>query len=102
MKTEYDTFITNIKELPLGQEIELGLRDLTPGPRQYDSRWVKAVINTSSENTSGSDVLWIRFPLGFLHPEPYAIKILEVLGTYRPILQKVVKAYQVYSYQAPL
>lgn len=82
--------------------MELGLRDLTPVPRQYDSRWVKAVVNESSEKTTASDLLWIRFPLGYLHPEPYALEIVKVLGTYRPHKQKVVRAHQVYSYQASL
>lgn len=102
MKKEYDTFVSSLDELPDGRQIELVIRDLAPGPRQYDSRWVSAVIYNSPEKTADADVLWVRFPLGFLHAEPYAIKVLKVLGDYKPQQQKVVRPYQIYSYQAPL
>ena len=81
MKKEYDTFVSSMDQLPKNQEIDIVVRDLSPGPRKYDSKWVRAIIGIAPEKMESSDVLWIRFPLGFLHPQPYAIKIVKVLGT---------------------
>ncbi|MDP2643510.1 MAG: phenylphosphate carboxylase subunit gamma [Desulfobacterales bacterium] len=102
MNKEYDTFVSDIGELAVGQEIELVIRDLAPGPRQYDSCWVKAVVANLPASMPDGDVLWVRFPLGFLHPEPYAVKVVEVLGEYRPRQQKGSRPGQVYEYSTSL
>lgn len=85
MKKEYDTFIESLKDLPEGQEINLTIRDLTPGPRKYDSRWVKAIVTSNSAKLTDGDVLWLRFPKGMVHPQPWAINILEELGEFKPL-----------------
>jgi hypothetical protein len=84
MKKEYDTFVTTLDELPQGRETELTIRDLTPGLRKYESNWVKAVVSNSPKQMPDGDVLWLRFPLGFLHPRPWAIKVVRILGDYMP------------------
>jgi hypothetical protein len=84
MAKSYDTYINDLHELSDGKEYKILIRDLTPGRTKYISRYVKALVSTSSENLAGADVLWIRFPVGIQHPEPWAIKILEELGEYKP------------------
>lgn len=84
MKKEYDTFVKSFDELPQGREVGLRVRDLTPGLRKYDSCWVKALVSSSSKELPESDVLWLRSPIGFLYPTPWAIKIIAVLGEYMP------------------
>jgi hypothetical protein len=85
MKKEYDTFIESLSDLPEGQEIDLTIRDLTPGPRKYDSRWVKAIVSSHPDQLTDSDILWLRFPKGMVHPQPWAIKILEELEEFKPL-----------------
>ncbi len=76
MGKEYDTFVlVALSDLVEGKEIELNIRDLTPGPRKYEGKLVKAMV--SSSPTQFSDRLWIRFNRGWRHPEPWSIKILE-------------------------
>jgi len=79
MKKEYQAFIEGFKE---GEEIELEIKDLTPGPYKYDSRRVKAILSSSPEKLPDGDILWIRSQSGFLHPSPWAMKITQELGAY--------------------
>ena len=84
MKREYDTYVEALDELPQGKEVSMAVRDLTPGPRKYDSRYVKAVVSSNPEDLPDGDVLWIRLQLGTKHPHPWAIMVLETLGEYMP------------------
>lgn len=77
MKKEYDTFIQKLEDLAPGQEKELVLRDLTPGPGKYEALYVNGVV--SPEKLPQGDVLWLRFPTGKLHPQPWSLKILQKL-----------------------
>lgn len=77
MKKAYLTFIRDIKDLDEGQEIELTVRDLTPGPRKYDAKIVKAVVSSTPSNLPGADTLTVCSWLGVPYPQPWVIKILE-------------------------
>ncbi len=81
MGKEYQAFIDTIKE---GEEIELNIKDLTPGPGKYQSRMVRAILFSSPEKLPDGDILWIRSRGGFLHPSPWAMRITQELGAYIP------------------
>jgi hypothetical protein len=84
MEKEYGTFLNVAgNELPQGQEIELEIKDLTPGRYKYESRYVKAVVSPFENELPGADVLWIRATTGILNPQPWAIKIVKELGPYK-------------------
>ena len=80
MTREYSTFVSDPQGLPQGQEIKLAIKDLTPGPRKYDCRIVKAIIASSPDKIEGGDVLRLRSLVGITFPQPWAIKIVEELG----------------------
>lgn len=79
MKKEYLTFIPDIKDLIENQEVKLTIKDLTPGPRKYDARIVKAILSSDPGRLPDGDILWVRSWTGVLYPQPWAIKILENL-----------------------
>lgn len=81
-KKQYLTFVEKLESLTEGREIELLIKDLAPGRRKYDSRYVKAIVQSNPEKLPDSDVLWIRGLIGLLYPEPYAIKILKEVGEF--------------------
>ncbi len=82
-KKEYDTFVASLEELTQGQETDISIRDLTPGRRKYEWKYVKAIVSSSPDKLKGGDVLWLRFnDTGFRHPQPWAIKVKEILGEY--------------------
>jgi hypothetical protein len=87
MSQEYDTFVESLGDLPDGGEVRLTVRDLAPGRRKYDARYVRAIVASSPEKLPDADVLRVRFLRGYLHPRPWAIKILEELGDFPPPLQ---------------
>jgi len=82
MKKEYLTFVSSLEGLPENQEIQLVIRDLTPGPQKYDARYVKAIVSSSPEKLSDNDILWVRSQVGVLYPEPWYIKIIIEIGEY--------------------
>ncbi len=77
---EYVTRVRNLGDLKEGQEVELFLQDLTPGPRKYDGEIVKAIVSSSPDKISGGDVLWVRSVLGRPYDKPWGIKITQRLG----------------------
>ncbi len=79
MKKEYLTFVPDIKDLKENQEVKLTVKDLTPGPRKYDARIVKAILSSDSRRLPEGDVLQIRSWTGMPYPKTWAIKILEEL-----------------------
>lgn len=79
MAKEYLVFVQSLEDLPQDREIELALRDLTPGPYKYEARFVRARVSSSPDKLPGADVLRVRFSMGVLHPKPYAIKIVKEL-----------------------
>lgn len=81
-KKEYLTFIDRLESLAEEKEIELLIKDLTPGPEKYDSRYVRAIVSSDAEKIPDGDVLWIRGWIGVLYPHPYSIKILKEVGEF--------------------
>ena len=80
-KKEYEIFVQNIQEkLPEGKETVITIKDLTPGPRKYENRIVKAIVSRSLEKLPDGDILRVRSWTGIPYPEPWAIKIVEEVG----------------------
>lgn len=79
--TEYTARVPNYNELKDGEEIELFIQDLTPGPRKYNGQRVKAIIARSPDKLPGGkgDMLWLQSPLGRPYPQPWAMKITQKL-----------------------
>jgi hypothetical protein len=84
VKSEYDTFVASIKDLPEGQEVELFIRDLAPGRHKYKARYVKAVVSRSAAQLPQGDTLWLRSLRGKLYPQPWVIQILAEVEGYMP------------------
>ncbi len=81
MAKEYLTYVRKYADLEEGVR-NLFIKDLTPGPRKYDTKQVRAMLTRSSANLPDADILWVRSEMGVLDPEPWAIKILENLPDY--------------------
>jgi hypothetical protein len=85
MAKEYLVFVEDIKkDLPEECKILLTIKDLTTGPRKYDTRIVKAIVSSSPEKLPESAVLWVRSWTGVLYPYAWAIKIIEEIGEVMP------------------
>ncbi|MDD3653851.1 MAG: hypothetical protein PHO01_06675 [Desulfotomaculaceae bacterium] len=81
MSKEYLTYVRKYADLTEGER-DIFIKDLTPGPRKYDTKQVRAIITRSAENLSEADTLWVRSEMGVLAPEPWAIKIIKELPDY--------------------
>jgi len=81
MPKEYLTYVRKYADLYEGER-DIFIKDLTPGPRKYDTKQVRAVIARSAKDLSGADTLWVRSEMGVLDPQPWAIKILKELPDY--------------------
>lgn len=79
MAKEYQTFVADLDSIPEEREVEMVIKDLTPGPRKYDSSRVKAIVSKSANKFPDGDLLWVRSEVGALYPEPWKIKIIETL-----------------------
>lgn len=84
MGKEYETFVKSTDALPEGQEVQLTIRDLTPGPRKYECRVVKAIVYNSPEKLPGGDILRVRSWTGVLYPQPRVMKIVKEVGDIVP------------------
>ncbi len=82
MKKEYMTWLMSGEDLPEGREIEISIRDLTPGQHKYSGRNVRAIVSRSAQKLPDGDVLWIRSGTGRLRAQPWAIKIVADLGEF--------------------
>lgn len=78
MKQEYLTFVRQFEDLKEGTR-KLFIKDLTPGPRKYDTKYVRARIFHDPKKIKNGDILRIRSESGILFPQPWGIKILEEL-----------------------
>jgi hypothetical protein len=78
MKHEYQTFVRQFKDLREGRQ-ELFIKDLTSGPRKYDTKHVLAEISSHPEKMTDGDILRIRSESGILLPQVWGIKILKEL-----------------------
>ncbi len=81
---KYIAFVADPEDLPKEEPICLFIRDLSPGPRKYDARFVKAVLSSSAERLPDSDTLFLSSFSGRAYPHALAIKVLEDLGEYVP------------------
>lgn len=80
MPNDYDTFVSSLEDLTKGREISLSIRDLTPGKYKYRWLYVKAIISSPVDKLPDSSKLWVRYKnTGFRHPDPFAIKIIEII-----------------------
>ena len=85
MAKEYEVFVEDIKRgLVESQPITLTIKDLTPGPRKYENRVVRALVSSSLGRLPEGDTLWVRSWTGVSYPKPWAIKIEEELGEVLP------------------
>ena len=78
MAREWQTFVRKFDDMKEG-EGELFIKDLTPGPRKYDAKHVRAKVAKSKQALADGDVLWIRSESGLLAPKAWYIQILEEL-----------------------
>lgn len=81
---QYDCFVDDAAKLQDGIEIELVIRDLTPGKRKYESRYVRAMIASPERNLPGLGMLSVRNKKsGKLDDKKWQIKILDEMGDYK-------------------
>ena len=81
-KKEYLTFVGKLESFAQGKETEILIKDLTPGRRKYDARYVRAIVSRNPQDLPDADVLWIRGWVGVLYPEPWAIRIISEVGPF--------------------
>ncbi len=79
MKKEYETYINSLDQLPTGKELDLEIRSLAPGKYKYEVKRVRAILSRTGES-SGGDILKLRFPLGAPSSETMSIKIVKELS----------------------
>ncbi|MBW2056661.1 MAG: hypothetical protein JRH07_01075 [Deltaproteobacteria bacterium] len=77
--TEYQTFVRRFSDLHPGKHV-IFIKDLTPGPRKYDTRLVLAELSDRGEDIASWDRLWLRSEAGRLSEHPWAIRILKEMG----------------------
>ena len=83
-RKEYDTFVlTDLALVPEDQEMELIVRDLTPGDRRYKYRSAYVSAMLSRSETKYPDQLWIRLGRGQLQEKPWSLKILKELNKFQ-------------------
>lgn len=75
---KYDIFVNSLAEVPEGTELELQVRDLTPGTHKYSQKWVKALVSADADTYP--EKLLIRFGRGQRHNQPYSIKVLSEIN----------------------
>ena len=78
MAKEWQTFVRKFEDMKEG-EVELFIKDLTPGPRKYDTRHVRAKVARSKTTLPDGEILWIRSESGIRAPEPFYMIINEEL-----------------------
>jgi hypothetical protein len=78
MAKEWQTFVRKFGDMKEG-EVELFIKDLTPGPRKYDTKHVRAKVVRSKAALPGGEILWIRSESGITAPEPFYMSITEEL-----------------------
>lgn len=74
---EYQTFVGSLAELPVEKELELIIRDLTPGRYKYKSTRVIAIL--SKKSVPESDTLWVRGRSGVQYSTPFFMCIVKKL-----------------------
>jgi hypothetical protein len=72
---EWSIHVDKLADLNLGQEVELVIKDLSPGVRKYESHRVLGIV--SKGETGQGDRLRVLGSTGVSYPETYWIQILE-------------------------
>ena len=75
MNKEWTVHVDDLAALNLGQEVELVIKSMAPGPSKYESHRVLGVVTKG--DTSKGDRLWVRSATGVLYLEDYWIRIKE-------------------------
>ena len=76
MSGVYQCFIPNrLPDLVQDSEMEINISNLAPGKRKYECKIVRGKI--SSDPKKYANQLWIRFPKGQMHPEPWPLDIIQ-------------------------
>ncbi|MGD9031837.1 MAG: phenylphosphate carboxylase subunit gamma [Desulfobacteraceae bacterium] len=78
MTKEWQTFVRKFDDMKEG-EVELFIKDLTPGPRKYDTKHVRAKVAKSKDALPDGEILWPRAESGIKASEPWYISIIEEL-----------------------
>lgn len=79
--TDYVARVKNYHEMKDGDEVELFIQDLSPGPRKYDGQRVRAIVARSSDKLpgGGGDRLFLQSVLGRPYGEPWFMRITRKL-----------------------
>jgi hypothetical protein len=83
MDREWQTFVRKFEDLKEG-EVELFVKDLTPGSKKYNTRHVRATVAKAKGALPEAELLWIRSESGITALEPWYIRILEELPAWVP------------------
>jgi len=83
MAKTWQTFVRKFEDMKEG-EFKLFIKDLTPGPKKYDTKYVKASVKKSMKALPDSDPLLVRSESGDTALETWYIKILEELPPWVP------------------
>lgn len=78
MAKEWQTFLRKFRDMKEG-EVELFIKDLTPGPRKYDTKHVMARVSKKKGPKFKGDILWLRSEAGFMDPKPWYMTIIKEL-----------------------
>ena len=74
----YELFVVKeLSELKQDEETIVEVRNMAT----VETRRVRAILSSSPKKLLDADVLWIRWQRGYKHPEPWAIRIIEDLGS---------------------
>ncbi len=79
----YDTFNDEPEKIPQMEEIDLTIRDLSPGNEKYCSMYVRAILSKDPDALPDGDELMIRYQRGELSNEKWRIKIIKEIGEYK-------------------
>lgn len=79
---QYLVFLESPEKLPLGEPVAIFIKDLSPGRRKYDTRFVRAIIYRENEPLTGSDELILSSLAGKLYTDKLTIRVIEELGEY--------------------
>lgn len=79
----YDTFNDEPEKMLQMEEIDITIRDLTPGNEKYCSKYVRAMLSKDPDALPDGDELLIRYQRGELSPEKWRIRIVKEIGEYK-------------------
>ena len=80
---EWQTFIRKFSDMKEGRH-ELFIKDLTEGPRKYDTSHVIANVARKKDNLNNPEILWFRSESGIKYPEPWYMTIEREMEAYIP------------------